>query len=82
MRSFSFFIYSTFSSAPLTLSKCGPAPQGITVRLYLKEANKIITLDLEEYVMGVVATEMPANFHPEALKAQAVWPPVRLQSAA
>ncbi|NLW56588.1 MAG: stage II sporulation protein D [Firmicutes bacterium] len=57
---------------PLTLSKCGPAPQGITVCLYLKEANKIITLDLEEYVMGVVAAEMPANFHPEALKAQAV----------
>lgn len=57
---------------PLTLSKCGPAPQGITVRLYLKEAKKVITLDLEEYIMGVVAAEMPANFHPEALKAQAV----------
>lgn len=57
---------------PLTLSRCDPSPQGIAVRLYRKEAKKVITLDLEEYVMGVVAAEMPANFHSEALKAQAV----------
>jgi len=31
-----------------------------------------ITIPLEEYVMGVVAAEMPASFHIEALKAQAV----------
>ncbi|MBX6378824.1 MAG: stage II sporulation protein D [Clostridia bacterium] len=30
------------------------------------------TLPLEEYVKGVVAAEMPASFHMEALKAQAV----------
>ncbi len=30
------------------------------------------TMDLEEYVKGVVAAEMPVNFEPEALKAQAV----------
>ncbi|MEL3960162.1 stage II sporulation protein D [Lysinibacillus endophyticus] len=29
-------------------------------------------IDLEEYVIGVVSAEMPANFHPEALKAQAI----------
>jgi len=29
-------------------------------------------IDLEEYVIGVVAAEMPAAFHSEALKAQAV----------
>jgi len=29
-------------------------------------------IPLEEYVVGVVAAEMPANFHPEALKAQAI----------
>jgi len=29
-------------------------------------------LDLEEYVVGVVAGEMPASFEEEALKAQAV----------
>ena len=29
-------------------------------------------MDLEEYIKGVVAAEMPASFHREALKAQAV----------
>ncbi len=29
-------------------------------------------VDIEEYVMGAVAAEMPASFHSEALKAQAV----------
>lgn len=39
----------------------------------LKRANKeMVTLELEEYVIGVVAAEMPAAFHKEALKAQAV----------
>lgn len=31
-----------------------------------------IPMDLEEYVIGVVAAEMPANFNLEALKAQAI----------
>lgn len=34
--------------------------------------NKRITLELNDYVIGVVAAEMPALFEPEALKAQAV----------
>jgi stage II sporulation protein D len=31
-----------------------------------------IPITLEEYVIGVVAAEMPVSFHPEALKAQAI----------
>jgi len=34
--------------------------------------NKISKLDLEEYIIGVVAAEMPASFNLEALKAQAI----------
>lgn len=34
--------------------------------------GKVETLPLEEYLVGVVAAEMPAEFHSEALKAQAV----------
>ena len=34
--------------------------------------NQIESLDLEEYIIGVVAAEMPASFNKEALKAQAV----------
>ncbi len=32
----------------------------------------INVLDLEEYLQGVITNEMPASFHPEALRAQAV----------
>lgn len=34
--------------------------------------NQEKTIDLEEYVIGVVAGEMPASFNEEALKAQAI----------
>lgn len=34
--------------------------------------NEIKTIELEEYIIGVVACEMPASFELEALKAQAV----------
>jgi len=46
---------------------------GVTiVRLYIHEENRIQPLQLEDYLVGVVAAEMPAEFPPEALKAQAV----------
>ena len=37
-----------------------------------KGKNTIDEIDLEEYIIGVVAAEMPASFNIEALKAQAV----------
>lgn len=43
-----------------------------TVSVYLTKEQRIVELSLEEYVKGVVAAEMPANFHIEALKAQAL----------
>ena len=42
------------------------------VKLYLKEENKTVELNLEDYITGVVASEVPADFNKEALKAQAV----------
>lgn len=42
------------------------------IRLYDHQAGKVLELGLEEYVVGVVAAEMPASFQLEALKAQAV----------
>ncbi|AGF54422.1 stage II sporulation protein D [Clostridium saccharoperbutylacetonicum] len=47
-------------------------PTNGKVKLYRKEENKVEELDLEEYIIGVVASEVPANFSEEALKAQAV----------
>jgi stage II sporulation protein D len=37
-----------------------------------QEDNTIISVPLEEYIIGVVSGEMPASFEKEALKAQAV----------
>ncbi|MDF9409864.1 stage II sporulation protein D [Pelotomaculum isophthalicicum JI] len=46
---------------------------GVTiVRLYIHKENKIQPLQLEDYLIGVVAAEMPAEFPLDALKAQAV----------
>ena len=41
----------------------------ITIQRY---NGQMVTLKLEEYITGVVASEMPALFHSEALKAQAI----------
>ena len=40
------------------------------VNVYLD--GEIVEMDIEEYIIGVVAGEMPASYEPEALKAQAV----------
>ncbi|NLT94379.1 MAG: stage II sporulation protein D [Clostridia bacterium] len=45
---------------------------GKTINVFDYQTNKLMTLDLEEYIVGVVAAEMPAVFDIEALKAQAV----------
>ncbi|MCY6958791.1 stage II sporulation protein D [Clostridium brassicae] len=44
----------------------------LDIDVYITKDKKVKTMNIEEYVMGVVAGEMPANFHPQALKAQAV----------
>lgn len=44
----------------------------ITVKLKMETTGKEEILPLEEYIIGVVAAEMPASFHMEALKAQAI----------
>ncbi len=43
-----------------------------TIKVYDAQLRRAIDLDLEEYVLGVLAGEMPASFHLEALKAQCV----------
>lgn len=46
--------------------------KNIPIRVNQVSKNKIITIDLEDYVRGVLAGEMPVSFKMEALKAQAV----------
>lgn len=42
------------------------------ISVYFKDEDETRTMDVEEYLCGVVAAEMPAEFEKEALKAQAV----------
>lgn len=44
----------------------------IKVRLLNETDGNITTINLEDYIVGVVSAEMPASFEIEALKAQAV----------
>ncbi|MNO74173.1 Amidase enhancer precursor [compost metagenome] len=48
------------------------ASPGMQVRVYLTRTGTVETLPLEQYVTGVLAAEMPADFELDALKAQAI----------
>ncbi len=66
------------SSLPITKpieNKIPNISQPIEEKTYVtlqRSDGTIEKLELEEYLVGVVAAEMPASFHKEALKAQAV----------
>lgn len=65
---------------PLILSGCAvhPASQKPEsgdlplIDVYIVETDTILRMDIETYIAGVVAGEMPADWPPEALKAQAI----------
>ncbi|OMF92450.1 stage II sporulation protein D [Paenibacillus sp. FSL R7-0273] len=61
---------ATASPAP-PAAAAAEAPQP-EVTVYLSQSGQIEALPLEDYVSGVLAAEMPADFELEALKAQAV----------
>lgn len=43
-----------------------------TVKVYITSENRIEEINIEDYICGVVSSEMPASFELEALKAQAI----------
>ena len=45
---------------------------GPVLKVFQADSNQIKEMPLEDYLVGVVAGEMPALFEEEALKAQAV----------
>ena len=74
---------STFFKAPETQVSADTSDPGDAVTassftepyqisLYNTETGKVDTLDFEDYIAGIVASEMPPTFHVEAMKAQAV----------
>ena len=46
--------------------------QALVLKVYDHYRGQIVNMELEEYLRGVLAAEMPALYHMEALKAQAV----------
>ncbi len=85
MRNFFFLALSLFIGViliPTMIQGCSSVEPKIekqeivqsdrTVKVYIHETRKIETMELEEYIKGVVSGEMPAAFEMEALKAQAV----------
>ncbi|WP_240376144.1 stage II sporulation protein D [Bacillus piscicola] len=63
----------TVEEAAATAEKASEADaKPMTVPVFRSETETVEKVDLEEYVAGVVASEMPAEFEMEALKAQAL----------
>ncbi len=46
--------------------------EGTNIKILDVQDNKVLEMELEDYLKCVVAAEMPATFEEEALKAQAV----------
>lgn len=61
-----------FKETNFILSIKGNNKDEVYVRVKDKATNEIMEVELEEYVAGVIAGEMPAGFRFEALKAQGV----------
>lgn len=60
-----------FTDDSLKITKKDKATAG-SCEISIKVTGSKKPIDLEEYLIGVVAAEMPANFHEEALKAQSI----------
>lgn len=65
-------INTTTKPSTSTETNSNTTPVTSSTKIKFNNNGVITNIDLEEYVIGVVAAEMPAAFHSEALKAQAV----------
>lgn len=59
-------------TAKETVAEAPPTGPAVEVAVYRTASESVETLELDNYVTGVVASEMPATFELEALKAQAL----------
>ena len=56
--------------SPTPIPAPAPTPEPLTLRVLI--GGEVTELDMEDYIVGVTAAEMPASVEPEALKAQTV----------
>lgn len=66
------FLLSACTADPPPPKDAAPAGQPPEIDVYIAETDTILRMDVETYVAGVVAGEMPADWPLEALKAQAI----------
>ncbi len=75
------FVFVVFMLPLLILKGCGKETpktdefaniDSMKISVFDVEKNELVEMNLEEYIMGVVAGEMPSSFNIEALKAQAL----------
>ncbi|MGW8443750.1 stage II sporulation protein D [Paenibacillus sp. S33] len=59
-------------AVPAAPARSVPVAAEPDVRVYVTSTGRTETLPLEQYIVGVVAAEMPPSFEGEALKAQAI----------
>lgn len=56
-----------------TTAPTQPPPVRVSLPVQIRDpSGQVLTQDLDTYLIGVILAEMPADFEPEALKAQAV----------
>ncbi len=76
-----FFVFAAIAVPALWVWEQPSRPQEVKataeqsspkVKVFISQTKQVKELPIEEYLVGVVAAEMPAKFHSEALKAQAV----------
>lgn len=61
------------AGAPVEIGRTGTLGRGEpVVKVWNTQTARVRDFPVDEYVLGVVAAELPAGFHPEAMKAQAV----------
>ena len=65
-------VKNTFSTTIFEKSEEPNAENSDTVKVMAKADGNIMTASVTEYLVGCVASEMPATYHEEALKAQAI----------
>ncbi len=66
------FAWTNTSPGKTSDSFSSPVIPSKTVNVFFKDTDTVKSVDIEEYLLGVIAAEMPVSFPLEALKAQAV----------
>jgi len=70
-RMLSLWLPAAQPGAAQTMTQESTADESMLL-VYLTQEDRLVQMTMEGYVCGVVAAEMPAQYHLEALKAQAV----------